>query len=71
MGLKIEIRRLSDRRLLVVVHFVEDSNFWIHSNGTVSYVPKKSEIELMKESLDAIDSHNIENTLMRNLRKED
>lgn len=71
MGLKIEIRRLPDRRLLVVVHFVEDSNFWIHSNRTVSYVPKRSEIELMKESLDAIDNHNLENTLMRNLRKED
>lgn len=71
MALKVEVRKSSDGRLLMVVHFVEDSNFWINSNGSVSYVPRKSEIELMKESLEAIDNHNIENMLKRNLGKED
>jgi hypothetical protein len=67
MTLKVEVRKSSNGRLLMVVHFVEDSNFWFHSNGTVSYVPRKPEIELMKESLDAIDTFNM---LKRSLRKE-
>jgi len=55
----------------MVVHFVEDSNFWINSNGSVSYVPRKTEVELIKESLQAVDNYNIEKMFKRNLRKGD
>jgi len=71
MTLMVEVRKSSDGRLLMVVHFGEDSNLWIHSNGTVSYVPKKSEVELLKDGLEAIDNHNIEKMLKKNLRKVD
>jgi hypothetical protein len=71
MAVKVEVRRSSDGRLLMVVHLCEDSNLWFHSNGTASYVPKWSEVELMKDSLQAIDNHNIEKMLNKNLRKTD
>jgi len=58
MALKVEIRRFADGRLMMVLIFKEGSNFWIHGDGTCSYVPKKSELELIKESLEAVDSYN-------------
>jgi hypothetical protein len=69
MTLKIEVRQSARRTLLVVVHFLADSNLWIN-NGEVSYVPRRAEIELIRESLDAIDNHNVENMLKRNFGKQ-
>jgi hypothetical protein len=71
MPAKVEVRMSSDGRLLMVVHFVEDSNFWINSNGSISYVPRKTEVELIKETLQAVDNYNIEKMFKRNLRKGD
>lgn len=65
MTLKVEIRQFADGRLMLVLVFTEGSNFWIHEDGTCSYVPKKSELELIKQSLEAVDSYNV---LKRNLR---
>lgn len=42
----------------MIVRFIQGSNFWIHEDGSCSYVPRKSEIELIKNSLDAIDAFN-------------
>ena len=71
MPAKVEVRMSSDGRLLMVVHFVEDSNFWINSNGSVSYVPRKIEVELIRESLQAVDNYNVEKLFKRNLGKGD
>jgi hypothetical protein len=65
MALRVEIREFADGRLMLVLVFTEGSNFWIHEDGTCSYVPKKSELELVKQSLEAVDSYNI---LKRNLK---
>ena len=52
------VRKFSDNRLMLLVFFTEGSNFWIHPDRTCSYVPKKDEIELIRESLDALDTYN-------------
>ena len=58
--IKVEIDRFSDGRLKLIVYFTPSSNFWVLENGTYSYVPTKEEIQLIKESLDAIDTYNLE-----------
>ena len=58
MTVEVVVRKFRDNRLMLVVVFREGSNFWIYHNGSCSYVPRKSEIELIKESLEAVDTHN-------------
>jgi hypothetical protein len=66
---RFEIKLTPDgRRLLLVVWFSKGSNFWVHSNGTYSYVPTEQEIETLRMTYEAIDTYNKEQILKRNIR---
>lgn len=60
MTVKVEVSRFSDGRLKLLVCFTKDKNVWIHEDESFSYVPTKSEIDLIKDALDAIDNYNID-----------
>jgi hypothetical protein len=56
------------KRLLLVQRFAEGTNFWVHDNGTYSYVPTEMEIETLKMTYEAIDNYNREQIFKRNVK---
>ena len=56
-NVRVEIKRFADGKLMVLVHFEKGSNVWV--DGEATWVPKKSEVSLIAETLEAIDTHNI------------
>jgi len=56
------------KRLLLVQWFAEGTNFWVHDNGTYSYVPTEQEIETSKMAYEAVDRFNKEQMFKRNIR---
>jgi hypothetical protein len=59
----IRVERFGDGRLKLVVYFGNHSNFWKHSDDEFSWVPSKSEVKLIKDSLEALDTFNISRVL--------
>ena len=59
MSSKVELDKFIDGDLKLVVNFAKGSNFWMRNDGTCSWVPKKSEVELIKEGLYAVDTYNV------------
>lgn len=67
---KFEIKLTPDgRRLLLVVWLSEGSNFWVHENGTYSYVPTEKEIETLRMTYEAIDAYNKEQLFKKNVKE--
>ena len=56
--MKVEVRRFKDGRMMVTVVFEQTSNFWIDSE--VSWVPTFEEVNLISDTLNAIDKANPE-----------
>jgi hypothetical protein len=61
--LGIRVERFGDGRLKLVVYFGEHSNFWRHSDDEFSWVPSKSEVNLIRDCLEAVDSFNVSRVL--------
>ena len=57
--MKIEIGRFSDKRLMLLVRFLKDTNFRLYEDGSCTWVPTKKELEDLRETLEAIDVHNV------------
>lgn len=66
---RFEVKLASDgQRLLLVVWLTGGTNFWVHDNGTYSYVPTEREIETMRTAYEAIDSYNREQMVKKYIR---
>jgi hypothetical protein len=61
--MEIRVKRFGDGRLKLVVYFGENRNFWRCSEDRFSWVPSKLDVNLIKDSLEALDSFNILHTL--------
>ena len=58
--MRTEVDKFPDGRLKLMGRFrKEDSSFWIHDDGTYTWVMKKEEIETIRKALEAIDSYNL------------
>jgi NTP pyrophosphatase (non-canonical NTP hydrolase) len=56
-GVRVEVQRFAHGRLKVLVRFEKSSNFWC--DREITWVPKKSEVSLIAETLEAVDEYNI------------
>ena len=54
--MKVEVRRFEDGRMMVTVVFEQTSNFWVDSE--ISWVPTIEEVNLISDTLVAIDKAN-------------
>jgi hypothetical protein len=66
---RFEVKLAPDRRrLILVLWLTEGTNFWVHDNGTYSYVPTEMEIDTLRMTYEAIDSYNKEQIFKKNIR---
>lgn len=56
LKMKVEIHRFRDGRLQLLIRFEKDSNF---RTRDLTWVPRKEEVKLINESLQALDEYNI------------
>jgi hypothetical protein len=59
---------LDGTRLLLVVWHAEGTNFWVHENGTFSWVPTENDIKTVYKLYDVIDRYNQEVLFKKNLK---
>jgi hypothetical protein len=66
---RFEVRLTSDgNRLLLITWIVEGKNFWVHDNGTYSWVPTEKDIKTMNKLYEAIDNYNQWTMLKKNIK---
>jgi hypothetical protein len=55
-------------RLLLVAWHVKGRNFWVHDNGTFSWVPTENDIKTLYKVYEAINSYNQEEMFKKNFK---
>lgn len=66
--MRVEVGRFKDKRYKLLIRFFREINFREHSDGSFTWVPKKSEIEQIRENLEMIDAYNEAKFLYKYLR---
>ena len=66
---RFEVKLTPDgTRLLLVTWHVKGRNFWVHDDGTFSWVPTENDIKTIHKAYEAIDGYNQRIMLKKNLR---